>query len=816
VTDLTAPILVGSTTVTIASTDTLSASSGSLVSFSGSATGGTLVNQGTMTETSASAAVAVTSSAEPDPQDIFENDGVFNVTGLTAIGVDYVTTHNNATFTVTGTGANAATQGADGDVVNSGSMTIQGAGPVNGVYDWNPSPGGVFQNLSGGTFSVSSSGGAATGVTLVYGYEFDNAGQITVSAATSGVGLTYGAFTHGNTIINSGSITVTGASSTGISVNTYYGVTPVSLTNSGTITAQVAIQYAGTSANLNNTGVLNGAVDLNGANDVVINTGTINGAVNLGNGNENLYSHTGAINGVITVGSGSSIITLGAENNTVDLAAGTHIVDAGGGANTVSYAGATSGVHVSLGLQGLAQSTGVGTDTLFNFQTLVGSSYNDTLEGGGSVSSTLTGGLGADTFVFAPGDGQVTVTDFSPGQGDVVDLSHEPGLQTLADVLAASSQQGADTVITFGSDTLRLQNVSVSSLTSTDFIYSDPTVGPTLGGLPITGNGLLTGTSGDDWLVGGSGNDTLHGGGGSDYLDGGGGLNTATYDGVYRQYVVAAGGTTVSGGPEGGTDILANIQRIQFVDGYVATSPTDTAGEVYRLYEGALGRVPDPEGLAGWVTALNNGTSLQAVADGFVGSAEFKATYGSLNNTAFITLLYENVLHRAADPNGLTGWLGYMAQGHSQSDVLLGFTESAEDIADLSTPVQHGLWVGDPNAAEVARLYDTTLERRPDLAGLTGWTQALDSGAASLLQVVQGFVNSAEFQADYGSLDNTAFVTQLYENALHRAPDPAGLTGWLNALNAGASRAQVVLGFSDSAEHIANMAPYIDNGIWLA
>jgi hypothetical protein len=47
---------------------------------------------------------------------------------------------------------------------------------------------------------------------------------------------------------------------------------------------------------------------------------------------------------------------------------------------------------------------------------------------------------------------------------------------------------------------------------------------------------------------------------------------------------------TVTGGPEGGADILANIQRIQFVDGYLAVSPTDTAGQVYRVYEATLGR----------------------------------------------------------------------------------------------------------------------------------------------------------------------------------------------------------------------------------
>jgi len=343
------------------------------------------------------------------------------------------------------------------------------------------------------------------------------------------------------------------------------------------------------------------------------------------------------------------------------------------------------------------------------------------------------------------------------------------------------------------------------------------TVGPGIGGTPTTGNGSINGTSGADWLQGGSGNDTLHGGAGSDYLDGGGGVNTALYDGVYRQYTVTiASPTTVAGGPEGGTDELVSIQRIQFVDGYLATSPTDTAGQVYRLYEATLNRAPDQEGLTNWVNQLNSGASLQSVAAGFVGSMEFQNTYGALDNTQFVTLLYQNVLHRAPDSAGLANWDNLLATGQdSRAQVVLGFSESQEDINDLSAPVQQGLWVGNLDAAEVARLYDTVLGRLPDVPGLADWTNALQTGT-SLLQVTQNFVASAEFQAAYSSLNNTQFVQLLYENTLHRAADAAGLNNWVTALSGGESRAQVVMAFSESPEHIADTAPHIDSGIWVA
>jgi hypothetical protein len=147
--------------------------------------------------------------------------------------------------------------------------------------------------------------------------------------------------------------------------------------------------------------------------------------------------------------------------------------------------------------------------------------------------------------------------------------------------------------------------------------------------------------------------------------------------------------------------------------------------------------------------------------------------------------------------------------------VVLGFSESQEDINGLAAPVQQGLWVGNPAAAEVARLYDTVLARMPDLSGLTNWTHSLASGA-SLQSVANGFVGSTEFQTVYGALNNTQFVTQLYANVLHRAPDTAGLNNWVTDLNTGMTRAQVVVGFSESPEHIGNTAAHIDSGIWLA
>jgi len=54
---------------------------------------------------------------------------------------------------------------------------------------------------------------------------------------------------------------------------------------------------------------------------------------------------------------------------------------------------------------------------------------------------------------------------------------------------------------------------------------------------------------------------------------------------------------------------------------------------------------------------------------------------------------------------------------------------------------------------------------------------------------------------DRWMLDATSFVTSLYENLLHRAPDSAGLAAWVAALNNGATNVQVATDFWNSAEH---------------
>jgi hypothetical protein len=117
------------------------------------------------------------------------------------------------------------------------------------------------------------------------------------------------------------------------------------------------------------------------------------------------------------------------------------------------------------------------------------------------------------------------------------------------------------------------------------------------------------------------------------------------------------------------------------------------------------------------------------------------------------------------------------------------------------------------NAGMAYRLYQAAFNRTPDQGGLGYQMKALDDGL-NIAQVAANFIASPEFQRTYGTLNDMQFVTQLYQNVLHRAPDSGGLGYHVNNLATGANtRANVLVGFSESPENQAALIGTIQNGM---
>ena len=118
---------------------------------------------------------------------------------------------------------------------------------------------------------------------------------------------------------------------------------------------------------------------------------------------------------------------------------------------------------------------------------------------------------------------------------------------------------------------------------------------------------------------------------------------------------------------------------------------------------------------------------------------------------------------------------------------------------------------GDPDEGEAYRLYNAAFHRTPDAGGLNYWTTALQTGT-SPQQAAQDFLSSPEYTGQYSNLSNADYVTMLYQNVLGRAPDAGGDQYWQAQLNAGTSRAGVLLGFSDSLESRLNTGAATHDG----
>ncbi len=191
----------------------------------------------------------------------------------------------------------------------------------------------------------------------------------------------------------------------------------------------------------------------------------------------------------------------------------------------------------------------------------------------------------------------------------------------------------------------------------------------------------------------GTGNDVITLGDHGHSVDGGAGMDTAIFSGARSGYSI----TQTSGGYSvhaltGGTDLLSNVERLQFSDSTVALDVSGNAGQVYRLYQAAFNRVPDSGGLGYWIKVADSGTSLDDIARNFASSKEFTDLYGANpSNAAFLDALYHNVLHRAGDQGGFDWWLGHLNAGDTtQAQVLAQFGESAENQAALIGTIGNG------------------------------------------------------------------------------------------------------------------------------
>ena len=315
-----------------------------------------------------------------------------------------------------------------------------------------------------------------------------------------------------------------------------------------------------------------------GGNDDIIGYGgddTIDGGEDNdlligGAGNDTIYGsggHDFLYGDLIPTGTtGNDFLYGGSGDDFLRGGNGDDYLDGGDGWDRVSFADAATGVTVDLNTQGIAQSTGQGSDTLVNIEHASGSFFDDILTGDGgdnwlwgiSGNDTISGGggndlieVGAGNHMLYGGSGTDTMRFLVVGGGAggvTIDLNLQgtgqdtgQGSMLLTDFENLSGGDGDDTLVgDSGSNWIGGDQGDdiISGGAGDDMLYGDGRAAVdthgTGGSGPITFYDDVADI--DPSLVGGD--DVIEGGAGSDYIDGGGGSDTASYANAVGPVVV--------------------------------------------------------------------------------------------------------------------------------------------------------------------------------------------------------------------------------------------------------------------------------------
>jgi hypothetical protein len=217
-------------------------------------------------------------------------------------------------------------------------------------------------------------------------------------------------------------------------------------------------------------------------------------------------------------------------------------------------------------------------------------------------------------------------------------------------------------------------------------------------------------------------------------------------------------------------------------------------------YSTPTGYLPTSTGTFQWVAAYSGDANNSAVTSSFGSEPEVVAPGSSsklellfanysafargalIADEGFVNGLYRTLLGRAPDAGGLTNFVLLMQAGVPRQQIAQIIWQSPEH-----------------RAVEVNQFYEELLGRPADPAGKSFFVNALLSGATEF-DVMQAILNSAEYQASHVS--NVSFLTGLYAQILGRSPDVAGEMAWLQLLENGLSRQQVVADFLTSTEAV--------------
>ena len=227
--------------------------------------------------------------------------------------------------------------------------------------------------------------------------------------------------------------------------------------------------------------------------DVIVGT-EIADRISAGDGDDDIFGAGGndtlagnAGNDVLDRGEGDDLIMGKIGDDILRSSSGYDQLDGGAGFDTADLSNMDSAIYVDLkyteaqvltsGSQKVSKkSADTPVADLIEIEAIIGTNFADKLYGsnsndqlqGGAGNDILFGGSGSDRFIFGDNWGSDTIRDFKAGQ-DKISFTGSQRPNSINDLTV--TDQGSDTLITFGGQAITVEGISTTSWSDSDFIF---------------------------------------------------------------------------------------------------------------------------------------------------------------------------------------------------------------------------------------------------------------------------------------------------------------------------------------------------------
>ena len=106
------------------------------------------------------------------------------------------------------------------------------------------------------------------------------------------------------------------------------------------------------------------------------------------------------------------------------------------------------------------------------------------------------------------------------------------------------------------------------------------------------------------------------------------------------------------------------------------------------------------------------------------------------------------------------------------------------------------------------KMYNKILGREAESSEISYWKDGLSNGTIKASDMINEFLLGQEGSNRFSGYSDSQFVKFLYRTLLNRGEDSAGYNAWILALSSGATREDVVKGFTGSQEFSDNVGKY--------